>query len=85
MTTPSASRVQSPTRILAELIRLRGKVERAALYRELGREEITWCCHVADALELLIAAGMAVLPPDRDPRPSRRQRKRRTNSEGATL
>jgi hypothetical protein len=85
MTTPSASRVQSPTRILSELIRLRGKVERAALYREISKTEYAWCVQVADCLDLLIWRGTSQLPPDRDPRPSRRQRKRQPTSEGATL
>ena len=70
------SRVHSAVHVLDELRRLRVKVQRAYEVRDLSDVEQRWCLRAADALDAVIADGTANLPPNRDPRPSRRARKR---------
>lgn len=69
------SRLHRPAVVLRELRRLRIKIERSYARAEV-LEERAWCRSVADALDRLITAGDAVLPPFHDPRPARRVRKR---------
>lgn len=69
------SRVHRPAVVLRELRRLRVKVE-ASYDRAVAIEEKAWCRAVADALDTLVLAGDAVLPPFLDPRPARLARKR---------
>jgi hypothetical protein len=71
---PTASRIHGPRKVLGELVRLRGKVERAYL-RASSVDERAWCRSVADALDPLIRIGPAVVTGGVDPRPARRVRK----------
>lgn len=71
-----ASRVHGCRKILGELVRLRGKVERAATGRLQSDVELQWLGSAADALETLITAGNVVLPGQADPRTWRTARKR---------
>jgi hypothetical protein len=74
-TTKLPSRIHRAGHVLREFRRLRLKVERA-YERAVTVEEKAWCRQSADALDTIILAGAAMLPPFRDPRPGRKARKR---------
>ena len=69
------SRVHGARHVLAELRRLRVKVE-LAHGLAVTDEEQRWCLSTADKLDSAILAGEAVLPGCADPRPWRKARKR---------
>ena len=73
---PLGSRIHGCRRILAELVRLSGKVEKAATGRLMSDVELQWLGNAADALDRLIAAGNSVLPGYPDPTTHRKARKR---------
>lgn len=76
---PLRSRVHRARHVLGELRRLRLKLQ-LAYTRAATDEERHWVRATADALDLAIVAGEAVLDGFADPRPARKARKRQTDS-----
>lgn len=63
---PGVSRIHGTRQILSELRRLKGKADRAVVFRALPLEQRAWLTQVGDALDRLIATGEKLpLPIDR--------------------
>lgn len=72
------SRIHGGPRCIKELVRIKGKVDAAAAYRENTPEQRALLHRLADALDTFIQEGVRVFPTwDKDPRDKRRARKRR--------